>query len=116
MLKQLVLPCGRTLDVAAHVTIFHARITTWPSQMQESDVQRRIADAFRLFPWRVAGEVVPLHDAQDLPHRLLIRGNVTSPLAHLLASAHGRLRQITGGSERSRRGAQFHVSLDRALN
>ena len=104
---QLLLPSGRALDVATHVTIVNARVNSWPSQEQESEVRRRIEDAFRHFPWSVEGKPVPLYDAEDLPHRLLLYAHKVSPLLYLLTRARERLLQSSGGPVQDFRRIRF---------
>ena len=109
---QLAVPDGRILYARNHLTVYKSRAClVFLEPDQETRVGEMLRKALADHNFVVAGEAVPIH-RDDSPHRMLLNGHVGSQLATRLAQVHAWIRNITGGAELSRRGAQYHLSLD----
>jgi hypothetical protein len=108
----LILPDGETVRAGCHLTVYNSsQCTEFLSLDQQGQLRERLAEAVAQEDFVMTG-VVPLHNSNDDPHRMLLHCHVGSPLAIRLERFTRWVRQITDGSE-NRRGASFHLSLDK---
>ena len=106
------LPCGRELHAQMHLTVMKCTdVTRPPSDDLLARVQSWCRQYFSSSPFTVAGELVPLHDDHDDPHRVLLTLLVHSTLHAQLFNVRTHLSNAIHG--RADRRCNFHLSIDR---
>ena len=106
------LPSGRELYAQMHLTVLKLKdVVRPPSQEFVARVQSTCRQTFSSSSFTVAGELVPLHNDNDDPHRVLLTLSVHSKLHVQLFNVRKHLlNEIHGQADRR---SNFHLSVDR---
>ena len=106
------LPCGRELYAQMHLTVLKLKdVERPPSEALVARVQSTCRQASSSSPFTVAGELVPLHNENDDPHRVLLTLSVHSALQVQLFNVRKHLLEAFRGQADRR--SNFHLSVDR---